>query len=262
VYDLPVDTIDPNPHQPRRYFEPTALADLATSIKEHGLMQPINVRTAEDGRYELIAGERRLRATKLAEIPTIPAIVVSITDTESAILAMVENLQRQNLNYLEEAEGFSQLIKKYNLTQEELANKMGKTQSTVANKLRLLKLPPSVKRNLISKDLPERHARALLRLQKEMDEGTAEIAMLEIIEIVAKGNLNVQKTEEIIEQLLNPRGRKSRTGHNFKTYVRDIRIFTNTIKQAVGMMKNSGVSAEYEVEELDDGCVITVLVTY
>ena len=263
IYHLPVDSIYPNPYQPRRYFEPMALADLATSIKQYGLMQPINVRVTENGKYELVAGERRLRATKLAEIPTIPAIVISITDVESAILAMVENLQRQNLNYIEEAEGFAQLIRQHNLTQEELAGKMGKNQSTIANKLRLLKLPSSVKRTLITKDLSERHARALLRLQKEFeDENEAETVMLEVIEIVAKESLTVQKTEEIIDRIINPRSKKTRNKHTIKTYIKDMRIFTNTIKQAVNIMQSSGVNAEYEVDERDDGCVITVLVTY
>jgi len=261
VHDLPVDEIYPNPHQPRRHFEPMALADLATSIKQYGLMQPINVRLVGSGRYELVAGERRLRAARLADIATIPAIIVSINDAESAVLAMVENLLRQNLNYIEEAEGFAQLIKQHGLTQEEVAAKLGKNQSTIANKLRLLKLPSKVQRLLLSHDLSERHARALLRLQKEMDMSVAELAMCELIEKVSKESLTVQKTEEIIDNLIAPPRKKARPS-TFKAYVRDIRIFTNTIKQAVGIMQNSGLAAEYEVEERDDGCVITVMVTY
>ncbi|MCL2576174.1 MAG: ParB/RepB/Spo0J family partition protein [Defluviitaleaceae bacterium] len=262
IYNLPVDAIKPNPFQPRRHFEPMALVDLATSIKQYGLMQPINVRINQEGEYELVSGERRLRASKLADIATIPTLIVSITDAESAILAMVENLQRQNLNYIEEAEGFSQLLIQHNLTQDELAHKMGKNQSTIANKLRLLKLPASVKRLLIIKDLSERHARAMLRLQKELDEAEAEAAMLEIIGLIEKEGLTVQRTEELIERILRPKTKKNAVKHNIKSYVRDMRIFTNTIKHAVGVMKDSGVNAEYDVDEREDGCIITVMVTY
>jgi ParB family chromosome partitioning protein len=261
VYNLPVDMIHPNPFQPRRHFEPIALVDLATSIKQYGLMQPISVRIFEGG-YELVAGERRLRATKLADIPTIPALIVDITDTESAILAMVENLQRQNLNYIEEAEGFSLLLTQHHLTQEELAGKLGKNQSTIANKLRLLKLPQRVKRLLISNDLSERHARALLKIKKEAAEDKAEELMLTIIDKIMEDGLTVQKTEELIQRALQFETKKTYARHNIKTYIKDIRIFTNTIKQAVSIMQDSGVNAVYDMEEHSGGCIITVLVTY
>ncbi|MCL2397296.1 MAG: ParB/RepB/Spo0J family partition protein [Defluviitaleaceae bacterium] len=260
IYSLPVDMVFANPHQPRRYFDPMALVDLATSIKQYGVMQPITVRIVEDG-YQLVAGERRLRATKLANIPTIPAVVVDICDTQSAILAMVENLQRQNLNYIEEAEGFNRLIIDHNLTQDDLARKLGKNQSTIANKLRLLKLSDKVKRALIEKNLSERHARALLVIQKERECAAAEELMLIIIEKIAEDGLTVQKTEELIHKTLNGLQKKAAAGR-IKTYVRDVRIFTNTIKQAVGVMQDSGVNATYDVEEGPEGCIITVLVTY
>ncbi|MDR2166566.1 MAG: ParB/RepB/Spo0J family partition protein [Clostridiales bacterium] len=262
VYNLPVDMIHPNPFQPRRHFEPMALVDLATSIKQYGLMQPISVRICEEGGYELVAGERRLRASKLADIPTIPALIVDISDTQSAILAMVENLQRQNLNYIEEAEGYSQLLSQHQLTQEELASKMGKNQSTIANKLRLLRLPVRAKRLLISRDLSERHARALLKIQKEAPEEKVEEIMLEIIEKAAAEGLTVLKTEELIDRMLRGGRVKKKYSHNIKAYIKDIRIFTNTIKQAVGIMRNSGVEAVYDVEEHNDGCTITVMVSY
>ena len=260
IYNLPVDMIFANPFQPRRHFESMALVDLATSIKQYGLMQPITVRMVDKG-YELVAGERRLRATKLADIKVIPAVIVDITDNESAILAMVENLQRENLNYIEEAEGLHLLISLHDLTQDELASKLGKNQSTIANKLRLLKLPQNVKKALINYGLSERHARAMLAVMKEYEAGQAEQLMLEIIEKISDEGLTVQKTEEFIHKALNFAKKKPST-KQIKTYVRDIRIFTNTIKHAVGIMQDSGVNATYDVEECQDGCVITVLVTY
>ena len=261
VYSLPVEMIDPNPFQPRRHFEPMALVDLATSIKQYGLMQPISVRIVDKG-YELVAGERRLRATKLADIPTIPAIIVNITDVESAVLAMVENLQRQDLNYIEEAEGFYQLITKHNLTQDDLARKLGKNQSTIANKLRLLRLPGKVKKALLENDLSERHARALLKILKDKEPAQAENLMLEIIDRIASGGLTVKKTEEYVDKILSLQEKKAAGRGHTKTRIRDIRIFTNTIKQAVDVMQESGVKATFDVEEKKDGCVITVLVTY
>ena len=261
IYNLPVEKVLPNPFQPRRHFESMALVDLATSIKQYGLMQPISVRLVDKG-YELIAGERRLRATKLANISTIPAVIVDITDAESAILAMVENLQRQNLNYIEEAEGFYFLISKHSLTQDDLARKLGKNQSTIANKLRLLKLPAKVKKMLIERGLSERHARALLKILKEREPAQAEKLIVEIVERISEHGLTVQKTEEYIDKVLNFQEKKTAAKRNVKTYIRDIRIFTNTIKQAVDIMQDSGVNATYDVEESKDGCVITVLVTY
>jgi len=261
IYNLPVELISANPFQPRRHFESMALVDLATSIKQYGLMQPISVRLAEWG-YELIAGERRLRASKLASLRTIPAIIVDITDTESAILALVENLQRQNLNYIEEAEGFSQLIVKHELTQDDLARKMGKNQSTIANKLRLLKLPEKVKKALIEHDLSERHARALLLALRERSTEDAERFMLEVIEQIVEEGLTVQKTEELIEKAVSPIAKKAMPRAKVKTYVKDVRIFTNTVKQAVDVMQGSGVDATYNIEEKEDGCVITVMVKY
>ena len=261
IFNLPVDMVEPNPYQPRRYFEPIAMADLAESIKQHGLMQPISVRISEKG-YELVAGERRLRATKLAGLPTVQAVIVDISDEESAILALVENLQRQNLNYIEEAEGFYNLINKHNLTQDELAKKLGKNQSTIANKMRLLKLPVKVQKLLITNNLSERHARALLIFQKDTETEQAESLMVEVIDNVVKNELTVQKTEELINKMLKFGQNKKIPKQNIKAYVKDVRIFTNTIKQAVSIMQDSGVDATYDVEEVQGGCVITVLVSY
>lgn len=263
VYNLPVEMIRPNPYQPRKKFEPIALVDLATSIKQYGLMQPISVRMCmQTGMYELVAGERRLRASKLADMPTIPALVIDISDNQSAILAMVENLQRQDLNYIEEAVGYEKLLTEHKLTQDELATKMGKNQSTIANKLRLLKLSDKIQRLLIIKGLSERHARALLKITKEVPEEKQEKMMRSVIEQVHQEGLTVIKTEELINRMIKGDVVKKTYTANIKTYIKDIRIFTNTIKHAVGIMQNSGVSAEYDVEERDDGCIVTVVVSY
>ncbi|MCL2855429.1 MAG: ParB/RepB/Spo0J family partition protein [Defluviitaleaceae bacterium] len=263
IHNLPVDKICPNPNQPRKYFEPMALVDLAQSIRQYGLLQPISVRAMENGDYELVAGERRLRATKLAEMAEIPAIIVDITDRDSAVLAMVENLLRQDINYIEEAEGFALLLENHGMTQEDLASQLGKTQSTIANKLRLLKLPRSVKRALVFKGLSERHARALLKVQKEADEGKAEEIMLAVIEKIETENLTVQKAEELINRILSgkeDKAKKPAAKPNLK--IKDLRLFTNTVKHAVGVMQDSGLNADYQVEEFEGGCTITVKVSY
>ena len=265
IFELPVEMIFPNPNQPRKHFEPMALVDLATSIKQYGLMHPISVRISEHG-YELIAGERRLRAAKLAELTTISAVIVDISAADSAVLALVENLQRQNLNYIEEAEGFSHLISQHGLTQDDLARKLGKNQSTIANKIRLLKLPDKVKKVLVENGLSERHARALLKLDKECKGDLVEENMMKIVSIIIRDNLTVQKTEELIEKMIKTNciteEKKDVNKKNIKYHVKDVRIFTNTIKKAIGIMQESGVNAVYDVEESGDGCIITVMVSY
>lgn len=259
---LPVDKIAQNPYQPRKYFERSHLEDLANSIKEYGIIQPITVRYINGTSYELVTGERRLRATKMAGFETIPAIVVNITDQDSAIMALIENLQRQDLSYLEEAEGFANLISDYGFTQEELANRVGKNQSTIANKLRILRLSRDVKQMLVANDLTERHARALLKL--ESGEWDTEQLQIDVLKRVIKDNLNVKKTEDLIDATIarmmkNP---KPENRLKIKSYIKDIRLFTNTIKQAVDMMNDSGVKTVYDVEENGDGCFISIIVSY
>jgi len=261
IYNLPISMISVNPFQPRRVFDPLQLADLASSIKQYGLMQPISVRIV-DGRYELVAGERRMRASILADIPTIPAMIINITDEESALMAMVENLQRADLNYIEEAEGFAVLLNNHSFTQDELARKVGKNQSTIANKLRLLRLSRNIKKALIENDLSERHARALLRINKEFP--VAEIAeklQLNIIEKITKEGLTVKKTEEIIEKIITQSG-KTPKSKKIKSYINDIRIFTNTIKNAIEIINDSGVKATYDIEENPEGCFIKIALNY
>ena len=161
VMEIPIEDVVPNPYQPRKIFSQVSLEELSNSIKVYGIIQPITVR-AKDGKYELIAGERRLRAAKLAELKTIPAIINNMNDESSAVLALLENLQREDLNFIEEAIGYENLIKEHAFTQQQLAEKLGKNQSTVANKLRILKLPNDIKMKLIENNLTERHARAFL----------------------------------------------------------------------------------------------------
>jgi len=204
-----------------------------------------------------VAGERRLRASRLAGLSAIPAVVVDISDQDSAILALIENLQRQNLNYIEEAEGFCNLMMDYGFTQEQLAQKIGKNQSTIANKLRILRLSAAVKTALLDNGLSERHARALLRLE---DEGMQMEAIARIVNV----GLTVQRTEELVEMMLKrseTMAKKPRPSR-MRTYVKDLRLFTNTIKQAVDTMNHAGVSAAYDMEESKDGCFISILVTY
>jgi len=254
---LPLDSITTNPYQPRRFFDRAGLEDLAKSIRLYGVIQPVSVRLKNGHTYELVAGERRLRASKLAGLTTIPAVIVDVTDKDSALLAIIENLQRQNLNYLEEAEGFQNLISDYAFTQEELAQRIGKSQSAIANKIRLLRLSKQIQKLLIESDLTERHARALLRLESEDDQ-------IDVINKIVKLGMSVKKTEELIELILARKAEeaKRKAAPKFKRYIRDIRIFTNTIRSAVETMNSAGVKAAYSFEENGAGCEIKIIVEY
>ena len=190
VQCIGVDKIVPNPQQPRRVFEQAALQELAESIANHGVIQPVTLRRV-GGLFELIAGERRLRATQMAGLKAIPAIVVDADDEESAVLALIENIQRENLSYMEEALGYLKLAQEYHMTQEEIAKLMGKTQSAVANKLRILRLCGETKRILAEYGLTERHARALLRLSEEEQQ-------VQTAKLIAVKGMNVRETEEYI----------------------------------------------------------------
>jgi len=244
--NIPIDNIRANPHQPRQTLDGQALAELAASIHQYGLMQPIVVREVSSGQYELIAGERRYRACVRLGMSSIPSVVMDAGSTDSAVLALIENIQRENLNYMEEAEAFQSLISEHGLTQEELALRLGKSQSSIANKLRLLKLSPTILGMLKEHALTERHARALLKL-------TGEKERLSVLKIIISRGLNVAKTEEFIENMLTldkpvliqPKQGKTRV---FK----DVRIFSNTIKQAIGMMQQAGIAAESRKTEDED----------
>ncbi|TDT50490.1 ParB/RepB/Spo0J family partition protein [Fonticella tunisiensis] len=248
---IPINLIKQNTYQPRKHFNQEALLELSESIREFGVLQPISIRRYDDTFYELVAGERRLRASQLAGLTEIPAIIVDISDVESAVLALIENLQREDLNYIEEAEGYLNLMKDHGITQEELARRIGKKQSTIANKLRILKLPESIKERLIKENLTERHARALLKLSDE------DIQHKIIDEIVKRG-LNVKKTEELVERELenlkeniNKKNEES-TRHRWAI---NPRIITNTLRQ---IMEKNGIEAEYSHREKEEYMEIIV----
>ena len=254
IENIPVQMIKPNPYQPRKTFSQQSLEELAQSIKEFGLIQPITVRKTGANGYELIAGERRLRATKLAKLEYIPAIIVSTDEKESAVLAMLENLQRENLHYMEEAAGYASLIEDHGFTQEELAQKLGKNQSTIANKLRILKLPKEVKELIIKYNLTERHARALLRLPDKETQ-------LKVIDKIVEKGLNVKETENLINSVIEKiqnQNIKQTKKRMIRSY-RDFRLFVNTIKNAVAMLKDYGVSPM--LEEIDHEDCIKIIVT-
>ena len=236
---IPIDLIRPNPYQPRRKFDQGSLDELCQSIQQYGVIQPINVRKVSASHYELVAGERRLRASALAGLKEIPAMVIDVGEDDSAMMALIENLQREDLGYMEEAEGYRNLIKEHGLTQEELAQKIGKSQSTIANKIRLLRLSPMVKKLLADNSLTERHARALLKLEDEQ-------LQLKVLQRVCEKGLNVRKTEELVQKALDKycstlKSEESK-GRVTKS-IKDIRIFVNTIRQAIDTMKKSGVNA-------------------
>ena len=256
VLYLPVESVLPNPNQPRKFFDMGPLTELANSILEYGVMQPISVRQL-GSQYELVAGERRLRASKLAKMATIPAVIVEIESKDSAFLALIENIQREDLNFIEEAEGFQRLMKDYDFTQEELAEKLGKSQSTIANKLRILRLSDRIHTIILENNLTERHARALLKLDSEK-------LQLTVLDKIIKHSLNVKNTEDLIEAINKkssiPMNKLNDTTE--KRCIKDIRIFTNTVKQAVEIMNKSGVETLYDVVKRDDGYEITILVSY
>jgi ParB family chromosome partitioning protein len=256
VTEIPINQITPNPYQPRKFFNSTSIEDLAKSIIEYGVIQPVTVRLLNYNHYELITGERRLRASKLAGLETIPAIVININDRDSAAIAIIENLQRQDLNYIEEAEGFKSLMRDYSFTQDMLAEKMGKSQSYIANKIRLLKLSKSIQKTAIENGLTERHARAILRLENEADR---EMVVWKIIQ----HDFTVKKTESYIENMLTE---KEEIGiavrQKIKRYIKDIRLLSNTIKHAVNDMRASGVNVEYTIEENENACDMVVRVEF
>lgn len=252
VKNIPVDRIAPNPYQPRKEFCKSALEELSASIRQYGVLQPINVRNIGDNFYELISGERRLRASKLAGLKFIPAIVVEIAEQDSAVIALIENLQREDLNFMEEAEGYFNLITDHGMTQEELAQKVGKKQSTIANKLRLLKLPNDVKAALLSNGLTERHARALLKLPDE-------IMQLKALKTILKKQLNVKKTEELIEKMLDEAAvsnKEEKVKNRIKGKI-NYKIYVNSIKNTYKEILKTGYNVEYG--QVDKGEYIEII---
>ena len=234
VLFLPIAAISPNPDQPRTCFSREGLEELAASIQELGVLQPLSVRRSKNGGYELISGERRLRASRMAGLTEVPCILVSVDSQGSSLLALVENLQRRDLNFVEEATALAKLIETYHLSQEEAARRIGKSQSAVANKLRLLRLPPDVLTLLREHGCTERHARALLRLEEPELQRTA-------ARHVAEQGLTVARTEEYVETLLHPADKPARKKPTF--VIKDVRLFLNTVTRGLSMMKSAGVQA-------------------
>jgi len=247
VLELPVEDIHPNPNQPRQIFDETSLAELSLSIAQFGVLQPLSVRKREDG-WELVAGERRLRAAKRAGLSTVPCLPVEADEDASSLLALIENLQRRDLDVWEEAAALRRLTERFSLSQEEVARKIGKSQSAVANKLRLLKLPEDVIATLREHQLTERHARALLRLDSQELQRTA------LAHIVRCG-LNVAQTEAYVDRLVrNPPRRTASPIYRTK----DVRLFLNTIKRSLSIMQSAGVPARWGREETDSEIILTV----
>lgn len=245
VVKVPIEKVIPNPYQPRKIFEDEALADLASSIAQYGVLQPLLVAPGKDDTFILIAGERRLRASKLVELQEVPVIVSEYTTQQIAEIALIENLQREDLHFLEEAEGYEQLMNEFMLTQEAMATRVGKKQSTIANKLRLLRLSGNVRQVLRDGELTERHARALLKLEEEEKQ-------LEVLKVVIDKKYSVRQTEEYIEKLLEEAAPKKRK----RLIVNDVRIYLNSIKQIVGTIKDSGIPVA--MEQTIDGDEVVV----
>lgn len=254
IINIPLEDIQVNPYQPRRQFDEAKLQDLADSIRQMGVIQPIIVRRLGSV-FELIAGERRWRASKLAKQQTIPAIVKEYTDREVAQAALIENIQREDLNPLEEAAAFQQLISEFDIRQEELALRLGKSQSTIANKIRLLSLASLVKNLLAGGKLNERQARALLRVKNEAEQ-------LQLAEVAIAQSLNVKQTEEIIEQHLAGASAAEIAATARKPIRRfvpkDVRIFLNTIRDATRLMKEAGIKADVSEQEEGEWLTVTV----
>lgn len=246
VREIDISQINMNPFQPRKFFDPIQMEELAKSIKEYGIIQPIIVRQVK-GKYELVAGERRLRASLLLGLKKIKAIIRNLTDKEIAEMALVENLQREDLNYFEEAEGFKRLINDFALTQEEIAKRVGKSQSTIANKLRLLKLPDIVKQNITTDLVTERHARALLKLP---DEKTQMAVLKEIYE----KELNVRETDLLVEKYCTAKEREENIVKEKKIVriFKDMRIYLNTIRSAVSAIEKAGLNVKMTEKNHED----------
>ena len=244
VIFLPAKNIRPNPAQPRTVFREDALQELSESIRKHGILQPLSVRRVGIS-YELIAGERRLRAGELAGLTEIPCIVMNMDDRESGLTALVENLQRQDLDYIEEARGLSFLMEKWNMSQEQVSRLIGKSQSGVANKLRLLRHSPPVLQALREHELTERHARALLKL-------TDDTQKLETIALVARRRMGVAQTEQYIQQLLE----KKAPGQDKA----NLGAFINQLNRSLDKIRRSGVGAITEQRETDSQLVLTITI--
>lgn len=252
VEQVQIDLIVPNKYQPRTVFSEEKIEELARTIHTHGVIQPIVIRTAGEGRYEIIAGERRYRAMKSLGWTEVPAIIRELDDKETASIALIENLQREELTPIEEAYAYEQLLELHALTQEALAQRLGKGQSTIANKLRLLKLPEEIQMAIMEKKISERHARALIAL-KNHD------LQIELCNVVIEEHLNVKQLEARIAEIINPPEKEQKEKRpRRKSVSRDVRIALNTIKQSLSLVSKSGIHLQTEEEDSEDYYQITV----
>ena len=249
-----------NPNQPRRYFDPEAIATLAESIRQYGVLNPLTVRRTANGGYELVAGERRLRAARVAGLTDVPCLLINADGEDSSVIALVENLQRRDLDFFEEANGFKRLIEQFGLTLEVAARKVGKTQSAVANKLRLLRLSQQNMELIRCNNLTERHARALLRLNDEADR-------INVTNYIIEHELNVSRTEEYIDEFLKAKENpqpvvEPESGKHVVRLFKDVRFFLNTLNRAVGVMVDAGIGATVKQQESDDGLTLTICIPH
>lgn len=255
VIYLKPDELAPNPVQPRKRFDEESLSELCESIKSYGILNPLTVR-ARNGGYELVAGERRLRAAKLAGLTEVPCILLDIDIQDSNLIALIENLQRRDLDFIEEAAGLYQLIRIFGLSQEEAARRIGKSQSAVANKLRLLKLPEDILEALRENGLTERHGRALLRLSTPQKQRAA-------LEYILENDLTVAATDTYVDSLLQspapePEEEKEQVQPKRSFILKDVRVFLNTLSRSLDMMKQGGIDAGMRREETEDSLILTI----
>lgn len=243
IVQVPTEKLLPNPYQPRKQFKSEDMLSLSESIKENGVLQPLLCRQINNSDYyEIIAGERRLRASILANLQTVPCVIVDCDHEESATYSIIENIQRSDLDFFEEAQAISQLINQFGLTQEQIGKKLGKSQSALSNKLRLLRLPIDVRYFVEKEGLTERHARALLRLETEKQMWTT-------LRAITEKHMNVEQTEAYIENMLDKR---IKSKHQTNRIFKDVRIFVNTFNKAIQAMKDSGIEAKSNKTETDD----------
>lgn len=243
---LPIASIIPNPHQPRKFFSPEGLQELSASIAAHGILQPLSVRRSEGG-YELISGERRLRAAQLAGLTEVPCLIVTADETQSSLLALIENVQRRDLDFWEEAQAIQALLEASGLSQEALARQLGKSQSSLANKLRLLRLSPETLELLRRNGFTERHARALLRLSDPP-------LQLSAAQYIVEHDLTVAKAESYVDSLLHPAPKRSKPTFLLK----DVRFFLNTVTRGLSLMQSAGVKAAYDRQDLEHEILLTI----
>ena len=249
--DIPIELISANPDQPRKVFEDKELMELCDSIREFGIIQPIIVKRDKKGLYIVIAGERRLRAAGLAGLKRIPAIIREADDKDTALLALVENVQRENLNYIEEAAAYKRLMEEYGLTQSEIAKRVGKQQSTISNKIRILSLPLDIQLVLAENQLTERHARALLKV-------TDEAVRKQILSRIVEHSLNVKQTEKLIDDVLKKQEEEKRKGEKLRFI--NYRIYLNTLKKAFSSISEIESNARFYQEDKGDYMEIRITI--